>query len=450
MKFLRPEITFFLLALTFGSCFLAVTPPFQVPDEGFHLFRAWRISEGKFGEEIQNEQVRMEVPTSLVHFLQSFIPIIFHPNKKITTAQILQFRNIPLDPQITEPFLFASTSPHPPFPYLPQVLAVLFGKAFQLSPFSLFYLGRCFNFLTWVFLVFFAIRIIPIYPWLLTLLALSPMSLHQAASLSPDAVINGLAFLVIAQFLSWLLREEKAVKGGKLYITVLESLWLALSKLVYLGHSLFFILLPSRIFRSRSRRLLTLLLIVGVNGLAFYLLFLNTGFTARAMTKIQSEWLWQHPFTYIEILAKTLGKLGFRLAAQFVGSFGHLDTPLPNLLAALYWGSLIGVALWERGPGRKLRIFEKGFFLLVALLEILGVVTAIFLTYSHPGYWIIDGIQGRYFIPVAPLLFLSLFRPNKKNHPPPQSKIALFSLCVILMTLTVSLVVLKRRFYLAA
>ena len=68
----------------------------------------------------------------------------------------------------------------------------------NLSIYGVILMGRLFNLLTYVMLGFFAIRFIPCYKNLLAMLAVMPLSIYQAASLSQDAVLNGFGFLFIA------------------------------------------------------------------------------------------------------------------------------------------------------------------------------------------------------------------------------------------------------------
>ncbi len=44
---MKSEHVFLILGLLFGLAFVFVTPPFQVPDEYNHFFRAYEISQGK-------------------------------------------------------------------------------------------------------------------------------------------------------------------------------------------------------------------------------------------------------------------------------------------------------------------------------------------------------------------------------------------------------------------
>jgi len=45
---IQPERAFLIVGFIFGVAILILTPPFQVPDEPQHFFRAFQLSEGRF------------------------------------------------------------------------------------------------------------------------------------------------------------------------------------------------------------------------------------------------------------------------------------------------------------------------------------------------------------------------------------------------------------------
>lgn len=196
--FIQPEKAFVTIGLIFGILFLLITPPFQVADETAHFFRSYQVSEGQIVAEKQKNQVGGPLPQSLVDTWQkvsSGIPN--NPEIKQKPADIFSLLNLPLKSDNKIFGHFPNTSLYSPIPYLPQAAGMMLGKAFGLSPIILLYLGRIFNLLVWLLLGYISIKITPIFQWVFFLLALTPMSLFQAASLSADAVTNSLSILLI-------------------------------------------------------------------------------------------------------------------------------------------------------------------------------------------------------------------------------------------------------------
>ena len=86
------------------------------------------------------------------------------------------------------------------------------GRSVNLPALLLFYAGRSASLLSYLFLVWLALRWMPFGKWILAVLALTPMALFQAATITPDAISNGIGFLFITESLE---------------IVASEGLWLA-------------------------------------------------------------------------------------------------------------------------------------------------------------------------------------------------------------------------------
>lgn len=442
---LKPGTAFLCLALAFGLGFLVLLPPFQAPDEPFHLLRAYQISMGQWGETLEDGRRGAVVPGSAIDFFSAFQHVPLKPAVKVAKEEILRFRERPREPKATRFIGYATALAHPAWPYLPQALGMGLGRALELPAFYLLYLGRLFNLLAWAALVYAAIRRAPILPWLLFLLALTPISLQQAASLSPDAVTNGLAFLLFAGLLRLWLGPEEVPAPAAVAGTMALGLLLTLSKFAYGLHALLFLLIPWQRFGSRRRRILGMALFLGLN-LAWMLHTLRSGGDpARAGGEGSLLALLQDPVHFFEVGLDTFRVYGLYYLEQFVGRLGHLDTNLPRALIVYYWLLLLGAVLLGREPGRGLKPAEKAWIAGVLLAEVAAIWLGLLLTYNPEGAELIRGGQGRYLIPLAPFFFLLLYRPAAGAGP--RRWIAPVCVYSAAMALTVALFSLTRRFY---
>ncbi len=444
---LKPEKSFLLLASIFGLLFLTLIPPFQVPDEAYHFFRAYQVSEGKWIGEKRNGVSGAEVPRSLVSFQAGFAHIPLFPAVKTSTAEVLKFKELPLRAQEVLFVPFLTPFSYSPLTYLPQGGGVLLGRLLKLSPFYLLYLGRLMNLAAWLALTFLTIRLTPILKWVFALLALTPMALQQAASLSPDAMTNGLAFLFIAAILHWSLTGEKKLALKKLYPSALLSIPISLAKLVYVFHSVLLFLIPARRFLSKRKGMATLAGIVMLNFLSIFLWLKIGEVPAAPAVQSQVRSLLETPAAYPMNLAKTLVVSGPQYLEHFIGRLGHLDTALPKFLVVYYWILLLVVALKDREMGPGLSARQKLLIGLCLLAEVLAILTGQLLTWKFTEVGTIGGVQGRYFIPVAPLFFLLLYRRAKPGFPASKPWIGWISVYSVLMSSILSLFFLMRRFY---
>jgi uncharacterized membrane protein len=76
---------------------------------------------------------------------------------------------------------------YPPIPYIASASVMFIGKLLNFSPLDLIYPARLVNLFLYTLIVYMAIKLIPVHKWVLLLLALMPMTLYEAATLSADS-----------------------------------------------------------------------------------------------------------------------------------------------------------------------------------------------------------------------------------------------------------------------
>jgi len=369
-----PQKIFIILASIFGFLFLIVTPPFQVADEYHHFYRAFHVSEGNFLAEKKGNLVGGMLPLSLTTTAANVSQNIpFHSENKQTINDILSVMNIPMDYSKKGFVHFPNTALYSAIPYLPQSIGINFGKIFDLSPLICMYLGRLSNLLSWIFLVFISIKTIPVFKWVLLLLALTPMSLFQASSLSADAFTNGIAFLFIATVLRYTFDETENMHFTKesLFVLLLLSMLLTLSKNVYIVTLLLVVLIPKKRFHSLKAHfvfvsllfLFNASLFLGLSSLANNL-WVNLRPELIVSPPDQIMYILDKPIEYCLVIITTfINYLSINLD-QFIGVLGWLDTPLPSIIIFLYFNPLCKIDLDKKIMRISL------FFLILKLVKI--------------------------------------------------------------------------------
>lgn len=444
----NPEIAFVWIGAIWGSLFVVYTPPFQVPDENRHFYRAYQLSEGTLVGTKQNNVGGGDLPNSVIYASESTSHLRFHRERKYHFRDTVILLGFPLDPQERTFIPFASVI-YSPIPYVPGILAILPARLLGLPPILMMYFGRMFNFITWLTLTYLAIRITPIYKWLFLLLALMPMSVFQAASLSVDAVTNGLAFLTIAFFLRCAFDESKTVRFRDMALLLLLTLLLSLCKVVYFLFVFLFLLIPYRKVGSVRRYLLLLLTLASANIMAvgvwsFCSRAVSATVRPAAEVREQIERIQTQPGQYVSILLGTIRHRVGYLCDTFVGRLGWLDTPLPTCLIVCWWFLLAATVFLESTPTIPVTLLHKGILGGVLVLTLLLIFTLMFIYWEPQGETIIRGVQGRYLIPVSPLLFMLLyskrFRGDLRSYEP-------ILIVVVGVFLTVALLVMGNRFY---
>lgn len=421
----RPECIFLILGLAFGLILIFVTPPYQVPDESTHFMRSYQLSEGKILSLKRDGVVGGEIPLSILNIGTQF-PVPFGADKKISFKNIIsQFSN-PLEKNKTTFASFPNTALYSPVPYLPQTIGISIGKTLNLPIMYLFYLGRFVNLIVWLALIYCSIKMTPILKWGFVLIALMPMTVFQAASLSADAITVGLSFLFMAIILELLDKKNRADLRTKILIFLLAIL-ITLSKQTYAFIPLMFFILPRKIIGSDKEYTRTIILFILLVASSFliwshFVKFLYIPLQTYVNPNDQIAYIAQHPFWYMRfILSQAMAWFSSIDSRSIIGHLGWLDVPLPGWVVSSYKIILILTFIMEAKTIKIFNFIQRLLLGTILVLSILFIFTVMYLTWNPIGSGTIEGIQGRYFIPLLPLLFILLysdyFKTNKRIDP---------------------------------
>ena len=414
---INPQTAFLIIGLIYGLGFLLATPAFQVPDEYEHFYRSLYVSEGHIVPEKLGNLSGVYVPESVKQTSdtvnQEWYTFLQDRDNKTNLTPLL---HIPFNSKnmVFEDISRIAVITYSPVPYLVSAFAIDLGKLFNLAPLVLLYIGRLANMLVWVFLTYLAIKITPVHKWVFFMLALLPMTIFEAASLSADSLLLGISFLIIAILFKYAFDDNKKKIGIKeVYILGILILLVGLAKSNYILLLFLIFLIPARKFGSRKNRILVtgslFLVVVAVVGI--WNLIVN-GLYAPIIPQVsisgQIAYLLGDPFRFPYLLINTFISRGLSYQFLFVGNF-WLDIPLPTWWLGFYLITIIPIALLDKS---RINI-TRNQKLISAATFILNAITAcalVYITWTPVGQNVIDGIQGRYFIPIFPLLFLLIYK----------------------------------------
>ncbi len=123
----------------------------------------------------------------------------------------------------------------------------------------------------------------------------------------------------------------------------------------------------------------------------------------------QLELMWERPARFARILFGNLWHKVSRYGDLLVGSrLGSLDAPLPQLFIRAYQMVLVVTALCDASPGHRVGARFKLIGLLLVFAEYVLISTLAYV-FAMPVGAGGTSIQGRYFIPLSPLLLLPLY-----------------------------------------
>jgi len=429
---IKIEIFFVIAGLIFGILSALITPPFQIPDEHSHFARAYQVSEGHLISEkrafpqengiIPYEYVNVfprqdqrfasggELPMSLaITFETASKGIEYYADRKYDPQNTMLLLKQPLYKDQKHFFHFANAAVYSPVPYIPQSIGIVCGRYFDLSPLGLMYLGRITNLAVWLFAIYFAIRLIPFHKHLVLLLALMPMDLFQAASLSADACLNGFSFLLTG--LTCRMAYEKDEPNYKDYFILFTiSLIVTLSKMAYLPLIGIILLIPlNRSINKKNCCFLTIAFIVTclIAGVLWIRVAdkLYIPYVPDSSSREQIQFILENPWKYISVIFSILKTPGIHLIEEYIGRLGWLDIIFPIWFYVLYVVVILGVIISEPLSNIKLCIHDNAIISLSILSCVVLVITTVYLYWSPVGLDKV-AIQGRYFIPLGPIAFL--------------------------------------------
>ncbi len=413
----RPELPFLTISLVFGSLFLLTTPPFQVADESRHFARAYQLSEQGL-HAVGFIPVPIALPRSVVRAIEQTAYLRNETGPTFTVDQLTTLIGNPLRPE--QRTKFDERASYSFVAYLPQILVIMPLRLANVNAVLTLYVARLAALLFWVLLTYWAIRLTPIAKRLLFFIALLPMTLFQAASLSADSVTFALSFLLTALYLR-LAYGSPPVSTRQLLMVAGLGTALTAAKFVYAPLIGLHFLIPRARFRSPAvygvSFLLTACLCLLVVAAPFNSLFtfVTTPFTQGESTAVsggltpypQLNFLLADPLNILRTVTATVGRFGRSYLDGFVGNLGWYGASLPSYLyivtAILLWLT----ALTTR---HKFRVsWGQKIVMLVTVLVMTALICAGICTdlRENPLPTLqMRGIQGRYFTPFALLIGL--------------------------------------------
>jgi uncharacterized membrane protein len=460
---LGPHHFFICTAAIFGLIMVFLTPPFQVPDEVNHFYRAYQIADGRLSGETYNQRLGGHVPESLIKFAEPFLDLRWKMNRKTSFEKIRQQLSIRLD-QDKKAFIdFPNTALYSPVSYMPQACAIFVLKNLNLRPLLIFYGARIFTLFIWIVCIGFAIKILPRFKWLFTFLALLPMSMFVNMSLSADVVTNIIAFLFLA-FVLKMSTEDVAFTSRDFMILSGFAVLLASAKIVYTPLIFLFVLIPLKRFKSARifYGYLIALLFIGFGTAWLWSKSINSIYIPYAAYNVefrnnldlmacanmyeQISYLLDHGVHLFNVFTNSMVQTFDMFYQGYIGTFGWLDAKMPEWLIHLSYLMIFLVAIFEN-PDKKYFSWRQKLLLFLTITSIISaLLLSQLLTWECVGSDVIKTIQGRYFIPVFPLLFMlfhGAFRVNYSGQNMIKGVVSIYSI----LLLSLSCLVIYKRYY---
>ncbi len=391
----------FVFIIVAGVLSLVIQPIFNIPDETAHFARAEYLSRGNI--IVDTEETAYET-------IQSVIDL--HGNLR-TTYISSSIKGEEIDYSTSQIGHIAAGNAS--FLYIPQAIGIFIAKILQLDVIWMLWLARLGNLVCYALGIGLALKIAPKMKFVLFFVSTLPMCIQQAASCSPDVVINASAILLIAFFLSLYCSEEKKITWKQVALFIVLAIIVTISKVTNMFVAGLILLIPYEKFGSRKKSILTKCLIIAGVICAGGLQYIHTTLFSTApellqyfeTTNVNSSEQIKYIITHFQEWFIGFGvTLIYNLETYWksLNTFGCLEYSNP-LITMMMLIMFVKVCVQEPGV-RMNKISKSLIFLMVAGIYAVTCL-AMYITWSPVGGTEILGVQGRYFIPVlalAPLL----------------------------------------------
>lgn len=403
------EQIFLFLGILFGIIYMIFLPPYTVPDEAVHIDTSYYFSSIILGEQAVDENgfvVYREGDTYYNHE-EDHVPTAVSYGK-------LFHDFFALDHSEGTAVMGRSPLTISAVAYIPQIIGVTLARLFHLGNVQMLLFGRLFALAFYLACVYVAIRIMPLGKEVLLVAGLMPTTLQMAASFSYDSTVLALCFLYTG-ILMYLTLEAERVRWYHWGILGVIFTWMAPIKVVYLGLAATLLIVPRERFGKVREKYLGVLLILVV-GAAVILMTRIGSVTAFGIgvenisadtTTFSVSYLMSHPTKLFGVLYGTIALRGGYYLESMIGQYlGWLEIMVPEYLIYGFYTLLILAAIRKAEEKQVLSARQRLWIFLVVAGVCILVGAALLLSETSIGAAYVYGIQGRYFLPLLPLLLV--------------------------------------------
>ena len=448
---------FLALGGVLGLCFALLVPPLQVPDEIAHFYRSFAISNGTcMAPAVQSVPLAVsQLHADFPPHVENQRPVGFPEYLRLMGTRWYEGPQIPVHNLSADLYNCA--------PYLASAVGIALARLSSQSAIAVLYSARLANLVVYLVLIYVALRILPLGRPVLFCIALMPMTLHQAASVSADALSIASAFLLSAYVL-YLAFDARVVAISAPQVLLLAGA-LAFTTLCKFNpwFVLLLLLIPASKCGGKARKLLAvgasvgLVLLISAIWQSLDSAHIAEFKRAKAGFDIDIDgnlrFILRQPSAFLAAVGRSWLVAGRVYAIQFVGYLGWISVPLPLWLVEMYIAFLILIGLIGDGSVELTlsdRLICAG-MVAGSLVSVFGLLWALEMSGSYLASEIIKfhrgitiGVQGRYFIPFAPVFFLLLSNVKVRVK---SSVVAAASVAVVLMSGGVALAAVYRNYY---
>lgn len=389
--------------VTLGCVYMWLCPLYMAPDEEHHFFRAFEISCGD-----------LISPQVLGNNGGNMLPSALGGSSTSDT----------IDWDDTECFVFSNVSLYAPVSYLPQATGIKIARFFTDSASTIFYAGKWGNFLVNAFLCLSALYLMPFCKRILFMVMTFPMAMQEMISLAPDGFTISLSLALTAYIFHVSYSRRDRIQKREIAVITALCMTVSLCKVVYIVLALLVFMIPEHKIGTGKKGLILKFSIFGVSVI-LNLIWLKISsdylieFTPGVDSPKQVQYVLSHIGDFYGIVLRTLIEKGdFFLQTMFGSHMGALSIEITPSV----WIAFLILFVYEICSHKRLGAAPHKYDQLIMALVFLGgaglICASLYVQWTSLENEIIEGIQGRYFIPliIFPALLIVYNNDKKKRE----------------------------------
>ena len=423
------EVTALLSILVLGSMYMVTLPPISAPDEVSHFASAYALSNQILGGEAadENGNVRMRREDEFIQNIygaegdearESLGRILTEETwKQIAAHMTPVFVSEDAKEMVASVSAPVNTTP---IAYLAPALGIALGRLISVNGIILAFMGRFMNLLFFAWMVYGSMKVLPFGKNVIWGISLLPMSLHLAASYSYDTFLMGMCFF-FGSYCMYLAYAKPVVQKRDIAILAVMAAAFGPCKMVYAVMLGFALLIPVKKFGGWKQWFVSAGTVLAAFGVSMVLVNRSTIATYASGSDNYVSWaaeegfslplILHNPMLYVRIMYNSLIHLGDEWTLQLFGSsLGNLDPVLsvPFFVSLVMGACLVLLSLRNAGEALYMKGKQKLWICFLAAACLAGLMTAMLVGWTPLSSTVIEGVQGRYLIPVIPFVLMCM------------------------------------------
>ena len=432
----KPEWVFACICFMLGSLLILGIGTNQVGfDEYSYAKTAYDLY---FGSTIETKEAAMQMKGNL-------LPFFNNPEERALVEEYEQRMVEEIAPDITHQSRMVRTETRVYYPmaagfYVARLVGADFATSVAFAKYG--------NLIMYIAVVWLAIYLAKRYKLLVILIGLLPNNIFIASSITYDAVVT--AFLLLATvFMTNELLEPRAKLKWKNVLAMLICFEIGcLSKPIYIVMALMLLFFGKEKFENRGQEVVLKLSVIVMAGLMLYNIFKPTPVSGGAYALVsdfsyagdprntgssvtgQISYILANPIAYSILLLKSMGTMFLNYVTAKTPFVGYAYLGFTNgfinwifiilaFLSAIYSSREDKLKLIDSddNTAKKSAIGMKNVILnLIMCFGVSAIIwTSMYVSYTAVGADVIEGVQGRYFIPLFLPFFSCFFIKNRQK-----------------------------------